>query len=103
MSHSSHGTLTRSDLATAIGRRLPMLTQREAKRLLDTIVDEVRDELLTGETVRLHGFGNLVVREVAARVGRNPKTGAGIPVTAHKRVVFLPSPSLKKRVQDGDL
>jgi len=59
--------------------------------VLDTIAKGVKEE----GTVQLIGFGTFVVRERAARMGRNPKTGEAMQIKASKSVGFKPSAALK--------
>jgi DNA-binding protein HU-beta len=46
--------------------------------------------------VALVGFGTFLVRERAARMGRNPQTGAAIQIAASKGVGFKPGKALKE-------
>ena len=56
------GTLTRQDIALAIYERLGNISRREAKRLTDTVIDEMVSTLVSGETLNLHDFGTFFVR-----------------------------------------
>lgn len=49
------------------------------------------DSLMKGEGVDLRGFGHITVREYAAHIGRNPKTGIAIPIGPKKMPFFKPS------------
>jgi DNA-binding protein HU-beta len=60
--------------------------------VLDAIADGVRKD----GTVQLIGFGTFIVRDRAARMGRNPKTGESMQIKASKGVGFKPSPAFKK-------
>jgi hypothetical protein len=42
-----------------------------------------------GDGVQLTGFGSFVVRDRAARTGRNPQTGATIQIAASKVAAFI--------------
>ena len=54
---------------------------------------------LTGNDVKLSGFGNFELRDKASRPGRNPKTGESVPVSARRVVVFKPGQKLRSRVE----
>jgi integration host factor alpha subunit len=95
------GALTRQDLAEAISERCPGLSKREAKRLVDGVIDEMTMTLLRGETVKLHDFGSFVVRRKSERAGRNPRTGAKVPIEPRQVVVFKASPNMKVVVDAG--
>ncbi|MFZ1045046.1 MAG: HU family DNA-binding protein, partial [Pseudolabrys sp.] len=51
-----------------------------------------------GERVKIAGLGILVVRNRAARVGRNPATGETINIKASKKVAFRASAALKMAI-----
>ena len=56
--------------------------------------DAISGALEKGSEVRIHGFGNFKIQQRAARMGRNPRTGAEVPVPARKVVRFSPSTTL---------
>jgi len=93
-------TLTRSDIATAIRRRTPSLSQREAARILGSVLQEIADALMHGEEcVKLHEFGTFYVCEKAMRKGRNPLTGKNARTSRRKSLKFRPSLRLKEKVE----
>lgn len=98
----SNDTLTRLDIAEAIFDRCQGMSKREAKRLVDSVIDEMVGVLCRGETLKLHDFGSFVVRKKGERAGRNPRTGAKVPIEPRKVVVFKASPNMKARVNRSD-
>ncbi len=44
-----------------------------------------------GDEITLPNFGKFKVREVAAREGRNPATGATIQIAASRKLAFTPA------------
>lgn len=99
-----HGTLTRHDMAATIAERCPGMSKREAKRLVDAVIEEMSAALYRGENVKLHDFGSFVVRSKREREGRNPRTGSKVPIEPRTVVVFKPSPAMKSCVngEGGD-
>ncbi len=91
-------TLTKAELAELLFERVG-LNKREAKDIVDTFFEEIRDALARGEMVKLSGFGNFQVRDKPARPGRNPKTGEVIPIAARRVVTFHASQKLKSAVE----
>lgn len=75
------------------------LNKRESKEFVDAFFDVVRDALVSGDQVKLSGFGNFDLREKNQRPGRNPKTGEEIPISARRVVTFRPGQKLKVRVE----
>jgi DNA-binding protein HU-beta len=74
------------------------ISKAAATRALDGLVDAITSALKTGEQVSLVGFGTFVVRERAARTGRNPQTGAEIKIKASKTPGFKAGKALKDAV-----
>ncbi len=56
------------------------LSKAEAGRALQSFMDAVSGSLAAGEDVALAGFGTFTVKTRAARVGRNPQTGAELQI-----------------------
>jgi integration host factor subunit alpha len=91
-------TLTKAELAELLFEQVG-LNKREAKDMVETFFDEIRDALERGEAVKLSGFGNFQLRDKPQRPGRNPKTGEEIPITARRVVTFHASQKLKSMVE----
>ncbi len=83
--------------AVAVGADI---SKASAARALDAMLDAVTDALRKGDQVALVGFGTYVVKERAARTGRNPQTGAEIKIAAAKVPSFKPGKALKDAVNE---
>lgn len=92
-------TLTKAELAELLFEQVG-LNKREAKDMVETFFDEIRNALERGESVKLSGFGNFQLRDKPQRPGRNPKTGEEIPITARRVVTFHASQKLKSMVDE---
>jgi integration host factor subunit alpha len=90
-------TVTRVDLAEAVYRCVG-LSRKESAILVQSVLDELADALIAGESVKLSSFGRFLVRAKSERVGRNPKTGIEVPITQRRVMVFKPSNVLKARI-----
>jgi integration host factor alpha subunit len=90
--------LTKADMAESLFNELG-LNKREARELVDVLFEDLRAALVSGEQVKLSGFGNFDLRDKNQRPGRNPKTGEEIPITARRVVTFRPGQKLKARVE----
>lgn len=93
-------TLTKAELAEMLFEQVG-LNKREAKDMVESFFDEVKDALVAGDGVKLSGFGNFQLRDKPERPGRNPKTGEEIPITARRVVTFHSSQKLKALVEDN--
>ena len=94
-------TLTKAELAELLFEQVG-LNKREAKDMVETFFDEIRNALERGEAVKLSGFGNFQLRDKPQRPGRNPKTGEEIPITARRVVTFHASQKLKSMVEEAN-
>ena len=90
-------TLTKAELAELLFDRVG-LNKREAKDIVDTFFEEIRDALARGEPVKLSGFGNFQVRNKPPRPGRNPKTGESINIPAKRVVKFRVAKAAKDAI-----
>jgi integration host factor subunit alpha len=93
-------TLTKAELSEMLFERVG-LNKREAKDMVETFFEEIRDALVRGESVKLSGFGNFQLRDKPQRPGRNPKTGEAIPISARRVVTFHASQKLKAQIEVG--
>ncbi len=75
------------------------MSKASASRALDSIIEAVTINLQKGGSVSWVGFGTFAVGKRAARVGRNPRTGASITIKAAKVPKFRPCKALKNALQ----
>jgi len=71
------------------------ISKAAVSRALDATLEAITDSLKNAESVSLIGFGTFLVRDRAARSGRNPSTGAAIEIAAAKVPAFKPGKALK--------
>jgi integration host factor subunit alpha len=94
-------TLTRMDLSEAVFREVG-LSRNESADLVEAVLQHRSDALVSSEQVKISSFGTFSVREKAARVGRNPKTGEEVPIQPRRVLTFRPSHLMKDRVAAGN-
>lgn len=87
--------MTKAELVKAF-QEATELTGAQAGEYLNRLGDIMAAELLGGGEVPLPGIGKLVVKEAAARTGRNPQTGEPIAIPAGKKVVLKVGKELKE-------
>lgn len=86
--------MNKSELTKQVAESASM-TQAEAGRAIDAVLDTISGELKKGEQVALAGFGTFVAKTRAAREGRNPATGKTIKIPAKTSAAFKPASALK--------
>lgn len=90
--------MTKMDLIEAVAGKVG-LTKADAGRALDTVLGSIESALAKGEKVTITGFGTFEVRQRAARMGRNPQTGAPLHIAATKSPAFKAGKGLKDAVK----
>lgn len=94
---AGEGTLTRADLAESLHKNVG-LSKAESSKLVESILDHMSNALAKGENVKISGFGSFLLRDKAARVGRNPKTGVEVPIAPRRVLTFRASHMMRERV-----
>ena len=93
-------TVTRVELYDAVYRKVG-LSRSESSTLVELVLKEISDSVERGEAVKLSSFGTFTVRQKGERTGRNPKTGAEVPISPRRVVVFKASAIMKQQLNDG--
>jgi DNA-binding protein HU-beta len=70
-------------------------TKRAAEDSVAAVLDAIANGVRKDRKVQLIGFGTFEVKNRAARMGRNPKTGEPMQIQASKSVGFKASSTLK--------
>ena len=92
--------MNKSQLVATVAEQADV-TKATSNRVIDAFLDAVVSALATGESVNLVNFGTFGVNERAARVGRNPRTGAEVQIAAKKVVKFKPGKPLQEAANTG--
>ena len=89
--------MRKADIAEEIFKQVG-IAKKEAGDIVEFVLNMLKSVLQKGESVKIAGFGNFVVRSKGARKGRNPRTGEEIGITPRRVVTFRPSQVFKKYV-----
>ncbi|NNE25187.1 MAG: integration host factor subunit beta [Rhizobiales bacterium] len=92
--------MIKSGLVQTIAQQNMHLYHRDVERIINTILDEIIDALAQGDRVELRGFGAFSVKEREARIGRNPRTGETVSVTAKRVPFFKTGKELRERLNE---
>ena len=87
--------MTKADIIESVYDRVGGFSKKEAAEIVETVFETIKETLEQGDKIKVSGFGNWVVRDKNARVGRNPQTGAEITISARRVLTFKPSNVLK--------
>ena len=86
--------MNQGDLADAVAEATGV-KKAEAVRVVEAVLDAIRDGLKRGERVGISGFGGFEPSRREARQGRNPRTGEAVEIAASTAVRFRPGKGLK--------
>ncbi|GBQ30279.1 HU family DNA-binding protein [Gluconacetobacter azotocaptans] len=71
------------------------LSKTDARKAVDALVAAVTHAAKAGDEVTLPDLGKFRVKDVPAREGRNPATGATITIAASRKLTFTPAKALR--------
>lgn len=96
-------TITKRELSLRITEKVATknieISQQEITEIIQTFIDEITDALAHGDNVVMRKFGTFEVREMKAKLGRNPKNPtATVKIPARVGVKFKPGKELKDKV-----
>jgi integration host factor subunit beta len=90
--------MLKSDLIQRILSQNPHLYQRDIEKIVNAVLGEIVEAFGRGDRVELRGFGAFSTKVRGAREGRNPRTGAMVPVTQKAYPHFKMSKEMRARL-----
>lgn len=93
--------MTKSDLIDILSEKQSLLNYRDVELAVRLILEQMSDNLSSGERIEIRGFGSFTLHHRPPRMGRNPKSGE--PVELGEKYVphFKPGKALRDRVNDA--
>jgi len=92
-----YSPMNKTDLINVVANEAE-ISKKAAEAAVNATFAAIAGALKAGDKVQLIGFGTFEVKEVAAKTGRNPKTGEQIEIAACKKPSFSASKALKDAV-----
>lgn len=92
--------MTKRELVIDVAERLGY-TQNEVSAVLQVTLDSITESLAHGNRLEIRNFGVFELKVREARIGRNPRTGAAVPIEEKRVAVFKPGKALKERVEQS--
>lgn len=74
------------------------LSKNQARRVVKSVLEIIKRSLGKGENLLISGFGKFVVKDKAARRGRNPQTKKDLQLRARRVVAFRTSGVLRRKI-----
>ena len=72
--------------------------RNKSLKIVETLLEIIKNTLVSGEDVLVSGFGKFCVNEKKERKGRNPATGEAMMLASRKVVTFKCSGKLRDRI-----
>ena len=89
--------MTKADIFEKVQEHIG-LTRKESAEMVEAVFSIMKITLESGESLKISGFGNFVVKQKADRRGRNPQTGEALTIGARRILTFKPSGILKDQI-----
>jgi DNA-binding protein HU-beta len=90
--------MNKTELAAAVAAKTG-LKKKDAEKVADAFIATITEALKLGDKVALSGLGTFEVKEKAARIGKNPRTGEAVEIAASKAPKFKAGKALKDAVK----
>ena len=85
---------TKAELIDAVATSAGV-SKADAEKTIGAFFDHVTKATKKGDKIAWPGFGSFSTTKRAARMGRNPQTGAPVKIAASTAMKFTPSSTLK--------
>jgi len=93
--------MTKSELIDLLAQRQKHLTYKDVEFAVKTMIEQMAQNLSTGERIEIRGFGSFSLHYRPPRLGRNPKTGESVPLDGKYVPHFKPGKELRERVNQS--
>jgi len=89
--------MNKQELITALMTKVKTpISHAEMERIVNGVLDTIKNEVAAGNSVQLVGFGTFESRNRAARTARNPQTGESLTIPAKKVPAFKAGKAFKE-------
>jgi integration host factor subunit beta len=93
--------MTKSELIDLLAQRQKHLTYKDVEFAVKTMIEQMAQNLATGDRIEIRGFGSFSLHFRPPRMGRNPKTGESVPLVGKYVPHFKPGKELRERVNES--
>ena len=92
--------IVKSELIKQIKKSYPNFLNRDLSKLIDIILNEIKNSIKRGEGVELRGFGTFRTNIQKESIRRTPKTGAKVNVPKKRTIKWKMSKDLFKKLNN---
>jgi len=94
--------IVKSKLLKKLSKNYPNFLKKDLEKLINIILNEIKQTLKRGERVELRGFGIFSTNIQKARISRNPKTGEKVNTLEKKTIHFKMAKELFKKLNNEE-
>ncbi|MFO1433911.1 MAG: integration host factor subunit beta [Candidatus Competibacteraceae bacterium] len=90
--------MTKSELIEVLAHKQQHLPCKDVEAAVKMLIEQMSESLSSGMRIEIRGFGSFSLHFRPPRIGRNPKTGAAVPLSGKYVPHFKPGKELRERV-----
>jgi len=94
--------MTKSEFIERLARRQAQLDYNDVDQAVNVILEGIAQALATGNRVEIRSFGSFSLHYRPSRVGRNPKNGELVSISARYVPYFKPGKQLRESVNNTE-
>jgi len=87
--------MNKNDISKRVHETHGGISYAEAQKIVDFIIETIKNRLIKGEKVVISGFGCFSLMKRRDKKGVNPQTGKSITIAGRNSIKFTPSKNLK--------
>ena len=93
--------MTKSELIEILSQKQTQLAYKDVELAVKNMLEHMATTLANGERIEIRGFGSFSLHFRPPRVGRNPKTGDSVELSAKYVPHFKPGKEMRERVNES--
>ncbi len=93
--------MTKSELIEILAQKQTQLAYKDVELAVKNMLEHMATTLANGERIEIRGFGSFSLHYRPPRVGRNPKTGDSVKLSAKYVPHFKPGKEMRERVNES--
>ena len=93
--------MTKSELIEILSRKQIQLAYKDVELAVKTMLEHMAQNLSNGDRIEIRGFGSFSLHYRPPRIGRNPKTGDSVTLSAKYVPHFKPGKEMRERVNES--
>ena len=94
--------IVKSKLLIQLKKSYPNFLQKDLKKFVSIVLNEIKQTLKRGDRVELRGFGMFSTNIQKPRISRNPRTGEKVNTLEKKTIHFKMAKEMFKKLNNDE-